>query len=205
VSAAPAPITGGPFATRRVRPGAVPYFFPDGESAARLVGRLREAGWWGQIVGPHGSGKSTLLAALLPELRRAGRGPLLVVRHRGERALPGEAWEGIREAGRAGRPLVVVLDGWEQLGLWGRFWVRRRCRRGGHGLLVTAHADAGLPELYRTEVTPALALRVLDHLVPGPERTVTAAELLARLAAREGNLREALFDLYDLHERRSKR
>src|SRR5262245_4595947 len=62
-----------PFSTRHIRPGALPYLFPPGESAAGLVDRLQAAGWCGQIIGPHGSGKSTLLAALVPALEAAGR------------------------------------------------------------------------------------------------------------------------------------
>ena len=55
-----------PFATRHVRPGAIPFHFPAETSAAQLVARLRELNWRGAIVGPHGSGKSTLLVALAP-------------------------------------------------------------------------------------------------------------------------------------------
>src|SRR5262249_23632578 len=85
MTAAVPPLSGNPFATRRVRPGAIPFLFPTGESVGQLLDRLRAAGWWGQVVGPHGSGKSTLVAALLPELCQAGREPLLLVHHRGER------------------------------------------------------------------------------------------------------------------------
>jgi hypothetical protein len=193
---------GNPFATCRVRPGAVPFFFRDRESAADLVEQLRAAGWWGQIVGPHGTGKSTLLAALVPHLRGAGREPLLVVRRQGERALPREAREVLRNPGREGRRLLLVIDGYEQLSWWAAWRARRLCRGGGHGLLVTTHADAGLPDLYRTCVSREAAQRVVAHLTAGAASTVTDAEVAGRLAARAGNLREALFDLYDLHERR---
>jgi hypothetical protein len=193
---------GNPFATCRVRPGAVPFFFRDGDSAPRLVERLRAAGWWGQIAGPHGTGKSTLLAALRPHLREAGREPLWVVRHQRERTLPEAIRSDLRRAAREGRRVVLVIDGYEQLGWWPAWRVRRLCRRGGHGLLVTCHAGAGFPELYRTGVDREAALRVVAHLTAGRRRTVTDTEVEARLAARAGDLREALFDLYDLHERR---
>ncbi len=64
-----------PFSTRFVRPGALAYRFPPGESAATLVERLAASGWRGQIVGPHGSGKSTLVAALGETLPRSPVGP----------------------------------------------------------------------------------------------------------------------------------
>ena len=62
------PTSDNPFSTRRISPGAIPYVLPPGENAYALVDRLRQAGWWGEIVGPHGSGKSTLLATLADAL-----------------------------------------------------------------------------------------------------------------------------------------
>jgi hypothetical protein len=196
--------SGNPFATRRVRPGAVPFFFPPGVGVALLVERLRAAGFCGQIIGGHGTGKSTLVAALLPELRRAGREPVLVTLHDGRRTVPPEAWSALRQAERAGQAVLLVVDGYERLTLWQRLWLRWRCRRRGHGLLVTAHTAVGLPELYRTEVTAELAGRVHDHLLPGPNRLVSSGELVERLAAHNGNLREARFDLYDRYEERAR-
>ncbi len=60
-----------PFCTRWVRPGAIPFLFPPGENAEELADRLRQAGWWGEITGPHGSGKSALLAALTAAIEHA--------------------------------------------------------------------------------------------------------------------------------------
>ena len=70
-----------PFCTRRISPGAIPYIFPPGENAETLVDRLRQAGWWGEITGPHGSGKSTLLAALTAAIERTGQRTILVALH----------------------------------------------------------------------------------------------------------------------------
>jgi hypothetical protein len=186
-----------PFATRYVRPGALPFLFPPGHDLAGLVERLRRQGWWGQVVGPHGTGKSTLLAALVPELERAGRRPLLVCLHEGERALPAGARSALNEA-----PRLFVIDGHEQLGWWARRGLHRACRRNGHGLLITTHHSAGLPELYRTTVTADLARRVVDKLLGGAEGSLLdKVDVAALLAARRGNLRAVLFDLYDEHER----
>jgi hypothetical protein len=193
---------GNPFATCRVRPGAVPFFFRDGDCAAALMLRLRASRWFGQVIGPHGTGKSTLLAALRPHLEDAGCDPLWIVRHQGERVVPEDVGPALCEARREGRARLLVIDGYEQLGWWPAWRVRRLCRDGGHGLLVTAHRDVGLPELYRTCVSPEAARRVVAHLTTAAVRTVTDAEVEACLAARAGDLREALFDLYDLHERR---
>jgi hypothetical protein len=191
--------SGNPFATRHVRPGAIPYLFPPGEHAARVVERLRANGWRGQIVGPHGSGKSTFLAALLPELSRVGRIPLLVALHDGQRRLPPETRPALRALHPAG---IVVIDGYEQLGCWSRFWLERSCRRRSWGLLVTAHRSVGLPGLLRTSVTLETAWRIVEHLLPDPTGLINPTDVAVRLAARAGNLREVLFELYDLIETR---
>ena len=88
MTAVPNTVEHNPFATRHVRPGAIPYCFPAGVDARQLVERLAAAGWRGQIVGPHGSGKSTLLATLLRTIEQGGRRPLLIALHDGQRRLP---------------------------------------------------------------------------------------------------------------------
>jgi hypothetical protein len=189
-----------PFAAARVRPGALPFFFGPCEGLPPLVERLRSQGWWSQVVGPHGTGKSTLLAALVPELERQGLTPLVVRLHEGRGQLPGAVWQTL--AG-PGPPRVLVIDGFEQARFRDRRAVKAGCRRGGHGLVVTAHRGMGLPTLYRTAVTPALARRVVETLLAGADDPVMATlDVSALLAARRGDLRAVLFDLYDRYEER---
>jgi hypothetical protein len=184
-----------PFATRYVRPGALPFLFPAGGGLDDLLGRLRRQGWWGQVVGPHGSGKSALAAALVAALPAHGRRPVAACLHTDRRRLPVGLWDDLCAAGPAA---VVVIDGYEQLGFWARRAVRSACRRAGAGLLVTTHRPAGLPDLYRTEITPELAGRVVSALLAGRGwRPPGEADLAALLSARRGNLRDVLFDLYD--------
>jgi hypothetical protein len=191
-----------PFASRHVRPGALPFLFGPGEGLAVLLERLAAQGWWGQVVGPHGSGKSTLLAALLPELERAGRRPLAARLNQENRILGEEVWQ----AAQAPGPRVLVVDGLEQMSFWCRRRLKAACRRTGHGLVVSCHRGLGLPDLYRTAVTAELARRVLDSLLtPGQRRVLDDFDLGAALAARGGNLREVLFGLYDLYEERTRR
>jgi len=187
-----------PFATCRIRPGAVPFLFSGGVSAEQLVERLRGNGWWGQIVGPHGSGKSALLATLRPAIERAGRHVSVIELHDGQRRLPAD----FRLALDVKTPSVLIVDGYEQLGLLSRWKVGRRCRRRGIGLLVTAHTSVGLPDLFETQVTAELAQQVVEQLLGGAASRATAEEIADRLARHKGDLRETLFDLYDLHERR---
>ena len=70
---------------------------------------------------------------------------------------------------------------------------------------MTAHVPVGLPALASTAVDFETAQTVFRLLVPGGGQ-VNRDDLEAALARNPGNLREALFDLYDLYElRRSRR
>jgi hypothetical protein len=187
-----------PFCTARVRPGAIPFAFPTGQTAAALVARLGAQGWRGQIIGPHGSGKSTLVASLILELARHGRRPFLVELHDGQRRLPVD----LRRVPGLDSTAVVIVDGYEQLAFLPRLRLRWFCRRQGLGLLVTSHTSVGLPELYATSTTAGQACELAAHLL-GPEAALIRPEEVAeRFARHEGDLREVLFDLYDLYEQR---
>jgi hypothetical protein len=191
------PTRGNPFSTRYTRPGRVPFVFRDGEEVGMLVARLRAGGWWGEIIGPHGSGKSTLLAALMPALEAAGRDVLHVALHNGQRRLPADVWR--RRFTRSTQP---VIDGYEQLSRWQRLCLKRRCQVSGCGLLATAHAPTGLPELYRTRPDLETAIRVVQSLLADEEVVVSAEEITACFDTHRGDMRETLFALYDLCERR---
>lgn len=182
-----------PFSTRSIRPGALPYLFPDGQDANDLIKALNAAGWRGQIIGPHGSGKSTLLATLAGPLSEAGRPALVIRLHDGQRRMP-LGW--VADAQRAAARLIVV-DGYEQLGRFGRLAVKYRCRQRGWGLLVTAHADVGLPTIFRTSSTLDVALTVVARLLPASEATIGRDAVARCFAAAGGNTRETLFALYD--------
>ena len=189
---------GNPFSTRWVRPGAVRYIFPDGSGPEQLVETFRNLHWQGQIVGPHGSGKSTLLAALTPHLEAAGRSIVRLEMHDGRRRTGTTltALNGLRERD------VLAIDGYEQIGFLMRAVIRLACRRRGAGLLVTVHEPVRLPLLLRTAVDPALALRIVESLHPGMELEVCAADVSRCFEHQRGNMRETLFELYDVYERR---
>ena len=187
-----------PFSTRHVRPGAIPYRFPAGQSTAGLVERLRNNHWRGQIVGPHGSGKSALVAALVAGIERAGRPTLLIELHDRQRRLP------LSPGRMRGLALgtVVVVDGYEQLALWRRLVLKRFCRRRGLGLVATSHESVGLPDLCRTTTSLPLAREIVEQLLGEDPSPVTPGEVNERFKLHRGNMREILFDLYDLYERR---
>ena len=185
-----------PFSTRWTRPGGIPFRFPPGVSPESLVERLRQNGWRGQVVGGHGSGKSALVAALAPAIKRAGRQVLLIELHDGQRRPPADFGANLSP------PTVLIVDGCEQLTLWNRFRLKWFCRRWGVGLVVTTHRSLGLPDLFRTSVTPELAQEIVESLL-GPDKSLIRQEEVAQATARhQGNLREVLFELYDLYEQR---
>lgn len=159
-----------------------------------VLDRLESQRGWGQITGPHGSGKSTLIASLLPELERRGRAPYLVNCRDGQTR---QVHKPIPKGAH-----VVIVDGFEQLGPGGRAWVRLRCWCRGLGLIVTSHQSMGLPDLYQTDVSPESAWRVVKQLAKDDEDQMIGSSMIAdRLAAHLGNLREVLFEFYDLVER----
>jgi len=187
-----------PFSTSRIRPGAARFLFPRGRCAEAMVGQLQANDWRGQILGPHGSGKSALVAALIPAIEQAGRRPLLIALHDNQRRMPVD-WNRLTAPGCA---TVLIVDGYEQLGRWARFKLKRFCRRRRAGLLVTAHKPVGLPDLCRLTPDLGLAQKIVDQLL-GEQRSVIAPSEVAECFFRHrGNLREMLFGLYDLYEQR---
>lgn len=181
-----------PFAAQSIRPGAIPYLFLAGGDAAGLADRLPTARAW-QIVGGHGSGKSTLIVALVKELRARKLVVAHVELHDGQRRLPKDWRQGIAKAGD-----VVAVDGYEQLSRYERLRLRTICRWRGWPLIVTAHASVGLPTLDSLEVTPEIAAAVVERLVGDAQ--FAPGDLAPLLARCQGNLREALFELYDRFE-----
>ena len=189
-----------PFSASRIRPGSMPFLFAAGQRADAIVERLRQNAWWGQIVGPHGTGKSSLLAAIIPVIQQAGQQATLIELHDGQRCLPG----GLRTIGHLQPPAVLIVDGYEQLSRWSRYRLKRFCKRRALGLLVTCHETVGLPELFRPVIDQALAWQVVEQLQQGRRPSVTREDLAERLEIRGGDLREALFDMYDLYQRRNR-
>lgn len=193
-----------PFATRFTRPGLLAPV----DAAARPIDvervcRRLEVGGHAAIVGPHGSGKSTLLAHCFASLRRRGIDARLL-RVRSWRDVPRLA--GMLVDARPG--LVLCIDSWECLGSVPGRMLRalaafRRCQ-----LLVTSHRAAGFPVFVECHPTPAVLESLLRHL-PGYAgwygEMIRADDVRDAFARHRGDIREALFDLYDRFEARRRR
>ena len=190
-----------PFSARFHEPGAVPYRFREGESAEALWRCFVVRGRRGEIFGPHGTGKTTLLRALETAARSAGEETRTVTLHDGER-WPLRLLTPHRMRARCA---TLIVDGAEQLApaLWAVLRTSTRLAR--WGLLVTTHRPLGLPLLRKTVVDRGTASWVVEKVLarnPKLPKLVTPSVAGEALAACNGDLREALFRLYDWYEER---
>lgn len=190
-----------PFSAARLRPGTIDFVFESGKSLEQLVDSLEANAWRGQITGCHGTGKSTLLAALTPAIEARSRLVKSVTLMAGQRRLPHDFIASLRLTAGVG---VAAVDGIEQLHFWNRILLKQACRTHGIGLVVASHRSAGLSSLYETAVDETRAWKVVEQLQDGFPPRIDRGDLTARLGRHAGNLREALFDLYDLYEERSR-
>lgn len=187
-----------PFATRFTRPGRVPPLDAAGREidVAVLVESLRPGAW--AIEAPHGHGKTTLLVAVLAEAAARSRGTGFV-QVRSWR----DAWPALAAVVSIRRDGIVGVDGWEQLppgaatAIRMAIWWRAGC------VLATAHRPIGLPVLARCRTSPALLAAIVDRL-PDHGGPIAPADIDDAFHRHAGNVREALYDLYDRFERRGR-
>lgn len=185
-----------PFCTRRIKPGAIPFYFPEGFSLQTLIETLKENNWCGQIIGPHGSGKSTLLAALLPKLADCGR-----------RIVHLELQDGVRQLPISDADLLemdenaqLAIDGYEQLSYWTRRRIKSKSAKQGFGVIILGHEPWEYPNLYRTSRDLAVAKLLVSRLLENTIVQIPESVIEERFDQYSGNLREMLFSLYDVYE-----
>ena len=183
------PLT-NPFATKRIRAGAIPYRFVEpGDSMNAFRRQLTEASWRGQIVGKHGTGKTTLLRALESYWQDWGRDHVTLTKR--------SCWDVVRMSSSWTPATQVVADGFECYGSLRRFLVVSLSRVRNCGLLVTSHTPNGLlPVVHRTSVSERLAEELVLHLTKG-ELPFDAATIRQHYRAQDANLRETFLSLYD--------
>lgn len=188
-----------PFATRFTRPGMLPPLGLHGDpiDATRLLARLAP-GRVVAIVGPHGHGKSTLLAGLT-KAAMATEPTVTAVRVRS----PLDSWRPVAAVLAARRRGFVACDGWERAIPGTPALVRLIAAARGLRVVVTAHGQTGLPILARCETSPGLLAEVVARL-PDHGGLITAGDIDDACRRHAGNLREALYDLYDRFERRAR-
>lgn len=204
--------TGNPFSTRHTRPGQIIPLDSRGlpRDTAALLERLAALGGRGAIRGPHGSGKTTLLEYLARGL--ASRGASVArLRLRSWHDSPLAA---VRDIAGALKAIVVCpadgtvcIDSWEQMGSPAAAFAMLLARAKGCGLLVTTHHETRLPLLAICDTTPALLASIVRRL-PGSDHwadgLIAAEDIDSAYSKCAGNVREALYELYDRFEERTK-
>lgn len=192
-----------PFSTRNVRPGVRSYLFSKGDSVGELIDRLEQFEWRAQIVGPHGSGKSTLVQSLRLLIHSAGKVTSVFELHDGQTRLQLDH----AELASRGRESMLVIDGFEQLGWLTRRKIKSFCIKNQTGLLVTSHESVGLPTLFETSVSLETATSVVAQILASENAAsvISSVDIQSLYNSHGGNLRDLLFGLYDLYERRRRR
>lgn len=181
-----------PFATKYIKPGAIPFLFDQDELLDSVLSKFEQHKCVGQIVGPHGSGKSTLVCTMedygwmFDNVRRVTiRGPK-DVKAIGE--LEGELSQ-----------TLMVVDGLERLSWLHRWLLVRFLKLKAAGLLVTTHKIIrGLPVIFQTTPSYESFRRLVAQLQP--EDLLDEAIISACYQHHAPDVREALMELYDCWE-----
>lgn len=173
---------------------ALGYRFPAGLDWARLLERLKELHYRAALVGPEGRGKTTLLEQLGEHLEERGFSLRRATLRRGQRRLPPETRR--RLLADLGPRDVLLLDGAQELGRWAWRRIERRSRAAA-GLVITSHREGLLPTLLHCETSPALLAELAQELAQREPDAVAGVDLDALYRRHGGNVRDALWELYD--------
>ncbi len=187
-----------PFSTRFTRPGSIAPLDASGQPVdlVPLTDRLPGPGGCVAITGPHGHGKTSLLVAILAEAGVRGRRTMLV-----RVGASSDAWRVLTVLARTAPATVVGIDGWDRIASACLPVLRLVAWCRGASLLVTTHRLDGLPILARCETTLGLLTAIVARL-PHHGGLIDATDLEDAFRRHGGNVREALYDLYDRFERR---
>lgn len=173
-----------PFRSERVE--RIP-FVPVGWTLLELEQRLERSDHRGAIIGPEGSGKTTLLDELDRRYRAKGHEVVRLTFRAGESVLP----IGVHAAGQ-----VLLVDGVEQLSesAWQRL---SRSAASASAFIITSHRAGFLPTVVECRTSRELLREILPTLIDATALAALGTLPEDRFAARGGNIRLVLRDLYD--------
>lgn len=190
-----------PFSSRFIRPGAREYLFPPNDSLDCVLQRLREKRIV-QLVGPHGSGKSTLVEMICRAIDCDF--VKMVIRSHEDK---NDSLKKINSAiGACSANHLIILDGIEQLKASQQNRILAQCQKRNLMLLVTTHESVGIETLLQTESSYMVFKQIVDEMLASESSNVALvdeAEMAKAFQNNGPNIREALFELYDVFERRS--
>lgn len=170
-----------------------------GRTWEELLEQLKRLGYRAAIVGPHGSGKTTLLEDLEPHLASLG---FSVIRLRLDDETRSFEREFLRRLFRnLSERDVLLFDGAEQMSRlgWGRF--KRGAKKAG-GLIITSHRRGRLPTLIECTTSSELLREIIRELI-GDEAEARCGMTERLHAKHDGNLRDALREMYDVYSEQS--
>ena len=160
--------------------------------AGRRFGMLH---YRGALVGPQGSGKTTLLEDLEPALTARGFRTKWLRLNQSTRRISSAAVKSFFST--IEKDDILLLDGAEQFNRlrWEQFKLKSRKAA---ALIITTHSSGRLPTLLDCLTHPELLEEIVRVLVPQGihHRRSLTVELFHK---HQGNLRNALRELYDLY------
>ncbi|XAL98484.1 hypothetical protein OT109_12955 [Phycisphaeraceae bacterium D3-23] len=166
----------------------------DGVVVDEVVEKLRQKCYRGALVGPHGTGKTTLLREVGDRLIGEGLSPMPLFINSDERGTLPRHWRSaIRMAGHGD---ALLLDGYDLLPLWARAWVLH-ASRGASAVVVTSHRRCVWKTVAKTTSSPAVLRRLVSELTEEDDAALIDCDALWH--KHQGNLRDALRELYDRH------
>ena len=177
-----------PFAVDRIRQIC---YEPAAESWQSLLARLAAMDYRGAIVGPCGSGKTTLCEDLQTRLQKQG----LKTQYLFFSMDIHTTWREIQRV-LARHFDVMLVDGADHMAWLTWRALKRRVFREKRGLVVTTHQPGLLGTWYECRTSPALLERIVSRLAP--DDFIPYARILESYDRCQGNIRQALRELYDL-------
>ena len=181
-----------PFAVERVH--AIRYR-PLHTTFAEILTRLEELNYRAALVGPDGSGKTTLLEDLQKSLAEKGIGTRMVFVNDTAPLSEPACRQLLSETTR---DEILLLDGADLISRSCWSLIKRHTITHASGLIVTSHRPCLLPTLIECTTSPSL-LRDIAHELEPPDGSLSAECLDTLFQRHEGNIRNCLRDLYDLH------
>ncbi len=175
-----------PFRASRIE--AIPFIFQEG-SWDEVFLKLEALNFRSAVVGPHGSGKTVFLEQLRQRLLEKGFSTELI------RLTAGKNYVNRSDLGKLSNAEIALIDGAEQLN-WLSWQFTSRQLKKNRGIIISTHSSGRLPTLYRCQASLALFSQILEQLGASIVHTnFHAAKLFHK---HQGNIREALFELYSL-------
>jgi len=159
-----------------------------------LVERLAQMKYRGALVGRDGAGKSTLLQDIKEYFDRQGRAHKMVFVS--EDIAVG--WKQIKEVLESKpQKAIMLVDGADHLSKICWIRLKRWVIRNDMGLIITSHHQGMLDTLMECRTTVELLKEIVGEFMK--ESEPVADEILEQLYRKhDGNVRDALRELYDL-------